>query len=53
MNNTLIIMKNKARLEKMIREGAPYEKILKQSQRLDKYIMEDIRNKELYDRKIK
>jgi len=34
----LLILKNKAKLNKMIRENAPYEKILHQSHLLDKYI---------------
>ena len=41
----LLITKNSARLDKLIESGAPYEKILKQSQKLDKYIaiaMKDI-----------
>ncbi len=35
----LLIFKNKSKLEKLIENDAPYEKILRQSQRLDKYIM--------------
>lgn len=38
----LLILKNKARLSKMIKNNAPYEKIVKQSQKLDKYIIEQI-----------
>ena len=38
MSINLLIFKNKARLEKLIREDADYDKILKQSQRLDKYV---------------
>lgn len=34
-----LIMKNKVKLEKLIEANAPYEKILKQSKKLDKYIM--------------
>ena len=34
----LLISNNSARLDKLIESGAPYEKILKQSQKLDKYI---------------
>lgn len=34
-----LILKNSARLEKLIENDAPYEKILKQSQKLDKYII--------------
>lgn len=42
-----LILKNSARLEKLIECDAPYEKILKQSQKLDKYIiiyMKDLNN---------
>ena len=42
-----LILKNSARLEKLIESDAPYEKILKQSQKLDKYIiiyMKDLNN---------
>ena len=35
---TLLIMRNKSRLESLITKGENYEKILKQSQKLDKYI---------------
>jgi hypothetical protein len=31
----LLILKNRARLEKMIADGIDYEKIVKQSQKLD------------------
>ena len=34
----LLIIKNRAKLEQMIREDYEYKKILKQSQRLDKYL---------------
>jgi hypothetical protein len=34
-----LILKNTAKLEQLIEADAPYEKILKQSQKLDKYIM--------------
>ena len=34
----LLILRNSARLDKLIESGAPYEKILNQSQKLDKYI---------------
>jgi len=37
-----LILRNKAKLEKLIQENAPYEKILRQSQLLDKYIMKQI-----------
>ena len=36
-NDTLLII-NRARLEKLIKDNAPYDKILKQSKKLDKYI---------------
>lgn len=35
----LQIMKNKIKLQKMIEHNAPPKKILKQSQKLDKYII--------------
>ena len=38
----LLILKNKARLSKMIKDNAPYEKIVKLSQILDKYIIKQI-----------
>lgn len=34
-----LILKNSAKLEKLIENNAPYEKILKQSQKLDEYIV--------------
>ena len=34
-----LILKNTAKLEKLISSNAPYDKILRQSQKLDKYIM--------------
>lgn len=34
-----LIFKNTAKLEKLIESDAPYSKILKQSQKLDKYIL--------------
>lgn len=34
-----LIMKNTAKLERLIETNAPYEKILKQSKKLDKYIV--------------
>ena len=33
----LLICKNRARLSKLIEQNAPYNKILKQSKKLDKY----------------
>lgn len=38
-NIVLLIAKNKAKLEKLIKSNAPYEDILKQSQKLDKYLI--------------
>lgn len=38
----LLIAKNKAKLAKMIEQNAPYDKILHQSQILDKYIIQQI-----------
>ena len=35
----LLISKNSARLNELIRQNAPYEKILKQSKKLDKFIV--------------
>lgn len=46
-NIPYLILKNSARLEKLIESDAPYDKILKQSQKLDKYIiiyMKDLNN---------
>ena len=34
----LLIIRNRAKLEQMIREDYEYNKIVKQSQRLDKYL---------------
>ena len=34
----LLIIKNRAKLEQMIKNGSDYNKIVKQSQRLDKYL---------------
>ena len=39
----LLILKNKAKLEKLIYENAPYDKILKQSKKLDKYILKKMK----------
>ena len=35
----LLIIKNRVRLEKLIENNAPFEKILTQSKKLDKYIL--------------
>ena len=42
MELSLLIAKNRARLEKMIAEGEDYGKILAQSRKLDKLINQDI-----------
>lgn len=45
MNNyklALLIVKNRAKLERLITEQADYDKILKQSKKLDKYIAKKI-----------
>lgn len=34
-----LILKHTAKLEKLIESNAPYDKIIRESQRLDKYIM--------------
>ena len=41
MNSNIpyLILKNSAKLEKLIKSNVPYEKILNQSQKLDKYII--------------
>ncbi len=41
----LLIFKNKAKLEKMIEQNVSYEKILRQSQKLDRYLIEAIKQK--------
>ena len=46
-NIPYLILKNSAKLNKLIENNAPYEKILKVSTKLDKYIiiyMKDINN---------
>jgi len=35
----LLVLKNTAKLEKLILENASYEKILEQNKKLDKYIL--------------
>ena len=42
MNIDLLILKNRAKLEKLIEQNADYSLILKQSQKLDKYILKKI-----------
>ena len=41
----LLIMKHKAKLNKLIENKAPYKVILKESQLLDKYIAEQMSEK--------
>ena len=41
---TLLIIKNKARLDSLIRNDADYSKILKQSKKLDTLIMQKMIN---------
>lgn len=41
---TLLIIKNKARLDSLIKNDADYSKILKQSQKLDTLIMQKMIN---------
>lgn len=43
MNIDLLILKNRARLEKLIEQNADYNVILKQSQKLDKLIIEKMK----------
>jgi hypothetical protein len=42
-NNTLIRLKETARLESLIASEADYDKILKQSQKIDKYIVDEMK----------
>ena len=41
-NIPLLILKNKAKLSKLIENDAPYEEILKRSKILDKFILEQM-----------
>ena len=41
-NKTLLKLKNIARLESLIAHGADYDTILKQSQKIDAYIVEEM-----------
>ena len=43
MNETLLRLKNTARLEKMITEGCSYDQILKQSEKLDEFITAEMK----------
>lgn len=51
-NNTLAIVKNRIKLEKMIVENEDYEKILKQSQKLDEFINIEMRAQLAKDKKV-
>ena len=42
---TLLIVKNRIKLEKLIDENADYSEILKQSRKLDVYIAEKMKTK--------
>lgn len=42
MNNKLKRLKHTAKLESLIAQGADYDTILKQSQKIDKYIVEEM-----------
>ena len=42
--NNYLISRNSAKLNKLIEKGAKYPKILKRSQKLDKYIMIAMKN---------
>ena len=42
-NQTLNRLKHTAKLEALIAQEADYEKIFKQSQRIDKYIVEEMK----------
>lgn len=44
---TLLITKNKDKLEKLIETGADYSKILKQSQKLDTFIVQKIKRQKI------
>ena len=43
MNKVLTRLKNTAKLEAMIAANADYDKILRQSQKIDKYIVEEMK----------
>lgn len=43
MNKVLSRLKNTAKLESLIATNADYDKILKQSQKIDKYIVEEMK----------
>lgn len=41
-NTTLLRLKNTAKLESLITSGADYDIILRQSQKIDKYMVEEM-----------
>lgn len=51
-NITLLRLKHTAKLEKLIREGAPYKKILRESRIVDQYIAMEMKQKMLDDSKL-
>ena len=44
-------LKETARLERLIKQNAPKDKILKQSQKLDKYVLIQCKQMNKYDKK--
>lgn len=44
-NETLVRLKETAKLESLITSGADYNTIIKQSQKIDKYITEEMKKK--------
>ena len=49
-NSTLMRLKETAKLETLITSGADYQAIVKQSQKIDKYITEEMKNKLTQDK---
>ena len=47
-NIKLLRLKHTAKLEKLIRENAPYDEILEESEKLDKLINEEMKNQIKY-----
>ena len=45
MKETLLRLKNTAKLEKMIEEGYEYEQILQQSKKLDQFITSEMKKR--------
>lgn len=41
-NKTLLKLKNIAKLEALIKQGADYEAVVRQSQKIDEYIVEEM-----------